>query len=54
MTCRCKFQFCYKCGGKHMDCECTRKFKEDQERRREQIEARQAKKKDAQNKKRKR
>lgn len=24
MTCRCGYQFCYKCGGKYMDCECTK------------------------------
>jgi len=24
MTCRCKYEFCYKCGGKYMDCECVR------------------------------
>lgn len=22
MTCRCKYEFCYKCGGKHGDCYC--------------------------------
>lgn len=25
MTCRCGYQFCYKCGGKYMECECVRK-----------------------------
>ena len=24
MTCRCGYQFCYICGGKYQDCECTR------------------------------
>jgi len=24
MTCRCSYQFCYKCGGKYMACECQR------------------------------
>jgi len=37
MTCRCKYEFCYKCGGKYMDCDCTRKFKEQIEQRRTQI-----------------
>lgn len=23
MTCRCGYQFCYKCGGKYMECECV-------------------------------
>ena len=23
MTCRCKYEFCYKCGGKYMHCECV-------------------------------
>jgi len=27
MTCRCKYQFCYKCGGKYGDCECVRSKK---------------------------
>lgn len=37
MVCRCKYEFCYKCGGKYMDCECTRKMKEQLERRRQMI-----------------
>lgn len=32
MSCRCGYQFCYKCGGKYGDCECV---KEAQERMRE-------------------
>ena len=24
MVCRCKYEFCYKCGGKYPDCECAR------------------------------
>jgi len=24
MTCRCGYQFCYKCGGKYQECECVR------------------------------
>lgn len=23
MTCRCKYEFCYKCGGKYRECECV-------------------------------
>lgn len=24
MTCRCKYEFCYKCGGKYRECECVK------------------------------
>lgn len=24
MTCRCKYEFCYKCGGKYKACECVK------------------------------
>lgn len=25
MTCKCKFEFCYKCGGVYMKCDCFKK-----------------------------
>lgn len=34
MSCRCGYQFCYKCGGKYGECECV---KEAQERMRENM-----------------
>ena len=34
MSCRCGFQFCYKCGGKYGDCECVKKAREAAEARR--------------------
>jgi len=33
MTCRCGYEFCYKCGGKYMECECTKKAREEHQRR---------------------
>eukprot|EP01017_Pseudomicrothorax_dubius_P042732 TRINITY_DN7017_c0_g1_i11.p1 TRINITY_DN7017_c0_g1~~TRINITY_DN7017_c0_g1_i11.p1 ORF type:complete len:163 (+),score=22.59 TRINITY_DN7017_c0_g1_i11:184-672(+) len=33
MTCRCGYEFCYKCGGKYRQCECMRKQKEQAEAR---------------------
>jgi len=23
ITCRCRYEFCYKCGGKYRECECV-------------------------------
>ncbi|KAL4467983.1 hypothetical protein ABPG72_015853 [Tetrahymena utriculariae] len=44
MTCRCKYEFCYKCGGKYRECECVQKFKEQQERLQQRRLARQQQK----------
>ena len=38
MTCKCKFQFCYKCGGVYMKCECMAQMLKAQEKRRNQLE----------------
>ncbi len=32
MRCKCKFEFCYKCGGVYMKCECMAKARENHER----------------------
>ena len=40
MTCKCTFQFCYKCGGVYMKCECMEEFRKAQERRRAELEER--------------
>lgn len=45
MVCRCKYEFCYKCGGKYMDCECTRENNRRMEERRLMAERRREKKK---------
>ena len=40
MTCRCGYQFCYICGGKYQDCECTRKKAAEAARQAAEAEAR--------------
>lgn len=44
MTCKCKFEFCYKCGGVYMKCECVEKAREEMEHRRRANEERMRKK----------
>lgn len=44
MTCKCKFEFCYKCGGVYMKCECTEKARLEMENRRRANEERMRKK----------
>jgi hypothetical protein len=46
MTCKCKFEFCYKCGGIYMKCECVELAREEMENRRRMIEERRQKKVD--------
>jgi len=38
MTCKCKFQFCYKCGGVYQRCECIEKNKINVENRQQRLE----------------
>ena len=36
MTCKCKFEFCYKCGGVYMKCDCLAEARRQMEQRRQQ------------------
>ena len=31
MTCRCKYEFCYKCGGKYRSCDCKNEDSSEEE-----------------------
>jgi len=55
MTCRCKYEFCYKCGGKYRECECMKKTQAQlQQRQQQAIQKRQARQQATANKRRKR